>query len=109
MSDIELTEREIETIRHSLGWNRDRIAYRNYFAADRDSEDDAIWLGLVKRGLAIGRETSVTPDRTYSVGLRAANAVRKKGEILAPEIAAILHRVDENLQKLHGQESSNDS
>ena len=106
MTDPELSEREIEIIRHSLGLNRDRFAYRNYFAADRDSEDDAIWLGLVKRGLAIGRETSVTPDRTYSVGLRAANAVRKKGEHLSPEVASHLRRIDENLRQLHG--GSND-
>lgn len=109
-SDLALTDREIEVIRHSLGWNRSYsgIAYRSYFSADRGSEDDATWLGLVKRGLAIGRDVSSQPDRVYSIGLRAALAVRQEGEHLSVAIEEKLRRVDENIRKLHGQESSDD-
>jgi hypothetical protein len=57
-----LTEREIDVMKHATGWPQN---YRNYFAAG--GKDVETWRGLVGKGLAYERNTSVCPDPLFHV------------------------------------------
>lgn len=47
-----LTEAERDDMRHALGLNRGKEAYRNHYAASPDTNDDALWKGLCAKGFA---------------------------------------------------------
>jgi hypothetical protein len=64
MTDLitRLESREIEAIKHALGWPKN---YRNYFCAGDD--DVPTWEGLVAKGLAFERPNHLSPDRLFHV------------------------------------------
>ncbi len=54
----ELTETEVHHMRHALGLNQGKVAYRNHFVTDPEGPDGIVWEGLVARGLATKRKGS---------------------------------------------------
>lgn len=51
----EMTKKQIEIMRHTLGADSDAPGYRNYFAAEPETDDydeilSLVMLGLMKRG-----------------------------------------------------------
>lgn len=101
MSETALSDRETDVVRHALGLTRKEEAYRNYFSADVGSDDDKTWLGLVRKGLAIGVVHGEN-GRFYRAGMRLANAVKRDGERYDEEVREQLQRIDRNLTALHG-------
>jgi len=51
MRAMELTDRERDILRHALGLDRCRVAYRNSYSARPKSEHYLICMGLVAKGL----------------------------------------------------------
>ena len=50
-----LSEKEIELIKHTLGLDNSKESYRNYFSADKDSEDYSILDNLCEKEIMIKR------------------------------------------------------
>lgn len=48
----ELTEAEARMMRHALGLDRAKEAYRNSYSAHKNSVEDIMWRDLFHRGLA---------------------------------------------------------
>lgn len=63
------SKNEIELIRHACGVDSREPFYRDYFAAEPGSEDDAAWRRMVCRGWAEVRRdpSSYSPYRIYGV------------------------------------------
>jgi hypothetical protein len=60
-----LTERECEIIRHTLGLDNSKTAYRNTFNAEKGSPDYEVLESLVKRGFMIKDEYLWIPGWIY--------------------------------------------
>lgn len=75
-------DRELEVLRHSLGLNRSKRAYRNHFAATPGSEDFKTCCALVERGLMVTTrlEETDSPCRMFAVTPAGEAAVRAAGE-----------------------------
>jgi len=51
MKTMELTEREHDILRHALGLDWARVAYRNNYSATPKSDSYPVCMGLVSKGL----------------------------------------------------------
>jgi len=51
MKTLELTEQERDILRHALGMDRCRVAYRNNYSATPKSDSYPVCMGLVSKGL----------------------------------------------------------
>lgn len=67
--NLSASRNEIELIKHACGIGSHDPFYRDYFAAEPDSDDDAAWRRMVCRGWAeVRREPgSLSPLRIYGV------------------------------------------
>lgn len=90
MADI--SKRETEFLRHALGLNRNRVAYRNYYAANIDSPEDDVGLALTARGFARLWQASGSSYVFYGATDRGARAVLRRGERLDLEVDRELTR-----------------
>jgi hypothetical protein len=70
--EIQVTEEELDLMKHAVGHERGKPFYRNYFCADPGSNDDRIWTSLTERGLAVLRRgpQEHLPYNLYVVSFR---------------------------------------
>ena len=89
MSQIQLTENQIELARHALGLpNKRRKSYRNRFVAGPGSKDYEAWLAMVALGAAKRVDASRVHcggDDLFFLTLSGARAATKRGESLCAE------------------------
>ena len=91
---IVLTDQERHVMRHALGLNSSKVAYRNRFIA---SEEQAIvWRDLVQRGLA-HEHTDMGGAPLFCVRLAGVNAVLWHDERLDDEETDHVQRLEERL------------
>lgn len=75
----ELSDHERGCISHALGLNRNRVPFRNHFAAEPGSPDDDVFVELERRGLArlFSKPFGIVTCNTWRVtaaGVRAIGA-----------------------------------
>lgn len=79
------TEKERELMEHATGWRSRDPLYRNYFAANPDSEDWHAWKALTDRGLASlfvpsNEEASILPLHYFHVTPLGISALDKRSK-----------------------------
>lgn len=74
-----LTEHETYLIRHTLGLDQSKTAYRNRYYIGRGNPDLSVWLSLVDRNLA-GFVACPPRQFCFFVFARAFKAVKMRGE-----------------------------
>jgi hypothetical protein len=76
------TDSQVDKVRHALGLDRKKSAYRNcYFCIG-----DADWDDLVSRGFATKRKSPVSPDFVYSITHEAAFFFMEPTESIDPDL-----------------------
>jgi len=83
---------ERDFIRHALGLTRQKVGYRNHYAAGGD--DVAIGRALVARGFAVELSASrIRPEVRFAITHAGFEAAKKPGESMdAEELAAMRAR-----------------
>ena len=51
MKTLELSDRERDILRHTLGLDRARVSYRNHYSSTPQADSYLICMGLVAKGL----------------------------------------------------------
>lgn len=62
-------------IQHTLGLDRSRIAYRNYFSADQGHRDVPTLNALVERGLMVRETSAISPGFIFRVTAEGKKAL----------------------------------
>ena len=87
-----MTGDERSFIRHALGLSKQKLGFRNFYAAGGD--DVAIGRALVAKGYAVEMgQREYRPDVCFKITLSGFMAVAEKGEEMDEEETAIMLRL----------------
>jgi hypothetical protein len=90
-----LTSPERDFIRHALGLSRQRVGYRNFYAAG-DGDGVAIGRSLVAKGFAVEVTTgNHRPDVNFMITLSGFMAAAEPGEEMDADETARMRRLSE--------------